>query len=196
FAIPGFECRKLTLKDGSKSRMAYVFWIDNWLGIISPSESLDSNQESLVDSIVTSIEKTKDTQSVKTDGLYKSELFEISIPKGWSGQVVNHFGLTMTRDMIADGAGSFDVNVTKDDTTKDALTLARTFAREMGWTLKTGFIKINGTKFLTFKSISGNITTRVYCAVNNGRLAVMVYSVSSPIIEKQAMEIAKGFKFK
>ena len=152
FSIPGFECRKLTLKDGSKLRMAYVFWTDNWLGVVSPSESLNSSQENLVDSIVASIEKFESSVAVKTNGIYQSDLFEIIIPGGWSGKVINHFKLSMTKDMIADGAGSFDVSVTKDNTTKDALTWAKAFAKEMGWTLNVGSIKINGTKFWTFKT--------------------------------------------
>ncbi len=197
FSMPDFECRKLTLEDSDKkNRMTYAFWTDNWLGVLTPAVSLDSSQESLVDSIVLSIEKIETSQSVKTDGKYQSELFEINIPEGWSGQVVNHFKLSMTKDMIADGAGSFDVSVTLDEATKDAAVWAKAFAEEMGWTLKTGSIKINGVKFLTFKNIDGNITTRVYCAVDKGKLAVMVYSVSSPVIEKQALEIAKGFKIK
>ena len=197
FPIPGFECRKLTLEDSDKKiKMTYVFWTDNWLGVLTPDISLDSSQENLVDSIVLSIEKVETSQSVKNNGFYQSELFEINIPKGWSGKVVNHFKLSMIKDMIADGAGSFDVSVTLDETTKDVTVWAKAFAKEMGWTLKTGSIKINGVKFLTFKNIDGNITTRVYCAVDKGKLAVMVYSVSSPVIEKQALEIAKGFRFK
>ena len=196
FSIPDFECRKLSIEDDDKSRVAYVFWTDNWLGVISPSESLDNSQETLLDSIVSGIQKTDVSKSVKTDGKYQSEMFEINIPKGWSGKVVNHFKLSMTKDMIADGAGSFDVSVTKDNTSKDSISWARAFAKEVGWTLIIGSIKINGAKFVTFKNISSNITTRVYCCVDKGKLAVMIYSVSSPEIEKQAMEIAKGFRFK
>lgn len=196
FPITDFDCRKLSIEDGDMSRVAYVFWTDNWLGVISPSEPLDNSQEALLDSIVSGIKKTDVSKSVKTDGIYQSEMFEINIPKGWSGKVVNHFKLSMTRDMIADGAGSFDVSVTKDNTSRDSISWAQAFAREVGWTLNIGSIKINGKKFVTFKNISSNITTRVYCCVDKGKLAVMIYSVSSPDIEKQAMEIAKGFRFK
>lgn len=195
FPLKDFQCKKLRFTQEQNIRIAYVFWAGKWVGTVRLSKSVNQVQESLVDKVIGSLEKIDNTTSLKND-LYQSDLYEISIPDGWSAKVVNHFNLSMTKDMIADGAGSFDVSVTFDPNVKDAATWASNFAKEAGWTLKTGMIKINGVKFTTFKNSNANITTRVYCAYDKGRLAVMVYSVTSPAIEAQAMQIAKGFKFR
>lgn len=195
FPLKNIECRKISYSVGAEKKIAYVFWTGKWVGTARLSKAINEVQESLVDRIMDSLAKGEGIYSLQNN-VYQSAFYEIQIPDGWSGKVVNHFSLSMTKNLIADGAGLFDVSVIRDTKTKDSLSWAQSYAKIAGWTLKAGNIKINGVKFTTFKNTKGSITTRIYCCCQNGMIAVMAYSVTSPAIEKQAMDIAKGFRFR
>lgn len=192
-----FECRKIISKDGDKSKLAYVFWFQNWVGVVNISISLDHEQESVVDSIIATLNSNvEDVLYTKANGNYNSLYFDIVIADGWTGKMVDIYKLIINKDNSAQGLCTLDIYVAKEEMTKDAIFLAKKFASEMGWSADFGSVNINGLEFVTLRDVSNSIVTKAFFATKKDRLAVMVYSASSSSIEQQVMEIVKGFKIK
>ena len=74
-----FECRKIISKDGDKSKLAYVFWINNWVGVLNTSVPLDHEQEKVVDSIIATLCRNDEDVYTKANGNYKSLYFTSSL---------------------------------------------------------------------------------------------------------------------
>jgi hypothetical protein len=150
----------------------------------------------VLDAVANSVTLIENQQQLKTSGKVDLDTFSITIPDSWAGSIVNHFELEMTYGSIINGVGKFSVYVAQEMKYKKAEDWAADLSKELGWKPLYGYITIDKTKFLTFKNIDGQMTSRIYCVIKNGNLAMMSYTVSTPEIEKEAMEIAKGFKFK
>jgi hypothetical protein len=196
FIITGMTARKLSVASGDGQKVAYVFWKDGWIGVVGSTDSLDEKKASLLESIAGSLTLIDMEPQLKTSGKIDLNLFSITIPENWAGSVVNHFELEMTYGSIINGVGKFSVYVAKEMKYKKTEDWAADFSRELGWKPKYGYVSINKVKFLTFKNIDGQMTTRIYSTIRNGNLAVMSYTVSTPEVEKEALDIAKGFRFK
>lgn len=193
-----FECRKIISKDDDKSKLAYVFWFQNWVGVVNVSIPLDHEQESVVDSIIATLNSNvEDDVYTKANGNYNSLYFDIIIADGWTGKMVDIYKLIINKDNPTQGLVTLDIYVAKEEMINDAMFLAKKFASEMGWSSDFGSVKINGIEFVTIKYVSDNIFTKAFFAVKKDRVAVLIYTTNSPLIdEQQAMEIVKGFKLK
>jgi hypothetical protein len=196
FSVNGFEGKRLSLSTGNLEKVAYVFWNEGWLGVVGSESQLDAKQSELLGRIARTVKMVNQESQIKQWGPFENQYFAISIPQGWSGSVQNHFELDITYTSISQGVGKFTVYVINNTAYKTIGDWAADFIKEMKWTPKSGNMKIGGVNFLTFVQSEDGMTTRIYCTIHKGLLAVMSYTVSSPAVEKEAMEIAKGLRFK
>ena len=196
FNVAGMTGRKLSVASDKNQKEAYIFWKEGWIGIIGSVDALDKPKVDVLDAVANSVTLIENQQQLKTSGKVDLDTFSITIPDSWAGSIVNHFELEMTYGSIINGVGKFSVYVAQEMKYKKAEDWAAALSKELGWKPLYGYITIDKTKFLTFKNIDGQMTSRIYCVIKNGNLAMMSYTVSTSEIEKEAMEIAKGFKFK